>query len=198
MRLLFVRGESELLQAVKLVRPITMGSSNDLSIENLAFGISQYGSLLLTENLFLEAIRARIQAGPGHPPAKPPSERTREGTTFLQAPKDFPFETTQQTIMLVVPFTTERRDHFIKILQTGNAAARIMAITELAYFDDEKATQAIRQASKVTKVTPAFSLGGWNTLPGKVNLPITAQEVRAAAQAALAEKEAMKVTEGGN
>jgi len=209
-RLVFIRGKFELLQAIKLARPIPNLNveRNAINVGRRTFGVSQYGDLLLTETALFDAIVLRLKRRRGqtltakkssegilrgsdhvliHPPdrKRTPLVTLRVRRNFLvPAPDDFPFETTDETYFLIVPFTVERRDHFMRVLQTGNASARILAITELSYFDDEKATQAIRDVLTCTEVSPAFKPGIWSHNK-KLEVLLTTEDVRAAAKRAL-------------
>jgi hypothetical protein len=205
-RVLFIRGKYEILQSIKFVRPIPnpLAERTILHVDRRTYGVTQYGDLLLTETSLLDAIEKRLKEGPSQtlPVHKNiryrllgSSTRTIYASDKKGAPKitisvkppvivpvssDFPFETTDETYYLIVPFTAERRDHFIKVLQSKDAAARIHAIRELSYFDDEKAMQAIRDATECDDATPAFQRS-WRE---EIKL-LTSADVRAKAKSTL-------------
>ncbi len=189
-RLVFVRGESGLLQAVELARRVPGDFVPDL--RDVWFGVDQYGELLLSEASLLKAVAARVEAGPGEP--LPMDRRTKTnqrlgaahpwGGAAIAAPADFALETTNETYRLVVPFTVERREHFQQVLQTGTAPARIRAIAELSLFDDKAAADAIRNATKAKDVVPAFRPGMWEG-SGRSDIWVTAEDVRKVAQDSL-------------
>lgn len=80
---------------------------------------------------------------------------------------------------MIVPFTEERRDYFLRMLQTGDAAEQQRAIFELKQFYEEKAYQAIQAAAQEDNATPAFSYDV------KGEHLITAANVREEARAAI-------------
>lgn len=182
-RLVFVRGKSELLQEVMLSRIVT--NNGDPTVREIIYGVDEYGNLLLSETALFQAIAARLKIGPGH------FSRIHRSATWVKrfgprgaavhAPSDFPLETSESTYVMIVPFTTERRDHFIQILKNGNALERVQAIKELVRFDDEKALNAIREATLSDNATPAFC-PHWGTAPF---IPCTAKSVQKAAKKAL-------------
>lgn len=94
------------------------------------------------------------------------------------------YDTENDTYQLVVPFDTNRRDHYIAVLQSGDAAARIMAIRQLAYFNDDLAKRAITEAINATNVTPAFEAGVWKSSSPEPVL-LNTSDVQAAATFAI-------------
>jgi hypothetical protein len=153
-RLRFVRGTSELLHEIDLAR--SQITDDFPTLHRILFGIDQYGELLRSQKDLLDRVVSRLKVGAGD--ALPvhsvwPHARERSG---VEAPQDFPLETNGVTYVLIVPFTEERRDHFLEVLRTGNAIERQRAIHELKQFDDKKAYDAIRAAASDENVTRAF------------------------------------------
>lgn len=187
-QLIFVRGESELLEVVKLARPVP---NEDLTLHELTYGVSQFGDLHLTENGLLSAIDERCKKSVGESLGSAPESDIDVGIA-VQPPKDFPLETTNDTYQLVVPFDEERRDHYVKMLESGCAAARITAIHQIAYFNDETARRAIRVATEVAEVVPGFKDGAWRSASQDPVL-LTAADVQSVAKRVLKRLEGKEV-----
>lgn len=173
LRLLFVRGSSELLGAVQLHRQ-TIGTP---TIHETLYGVTHHGKLLLSESDLMQAIAARQQAR-RPPPVSRKSESTHFRRSGIDAAHDFPLECGDETFVLVVTFDTARRDHYIKQLETGDAARRIHAIRELSQLNDAQARQAIEAATRCEDVAPSHFYR-WDTSAQAT------ENVRKAAQQAL-------------
>lgn len=175
LRLVFIRGESELLQMVKLGRsPIITPK-----LHERFYGVDQFGRLHTTQSQLLKAVRAHLKAKPSRP-VRRKRDSVHFETSGINAADDFPFECGDETFVLIVPFTETMRDHYIKQLVEGDAAERLYAIRRLSELEDEKAEAAIRVAAKVADVNPSYRFS-WTD---RTVHQITAKEVRAAAQAA--------------
>ncbi len=144
-RLLFIRGNAELLQSVKLNR----GYTQEPSIREAFLGISQFGTLFLSETDFLRAIKQRIRG-----PRTAPVARYRniyeikpeEG--WITSTSEFPLETGEDYFSIMVPSDEERRDYFLQQLEEGNVQEKTTALYELASFKDERSAEAIVKAMK--------------------------------------------------
>lgn len=179
-RLIFVQGNSTLLAAVALGRELPILKP---TIHDIFYGVTQYGDLILTPSRLLQAVQTRIHTGPGKPLAHKPQSSTADDAAW--APAEFPLEASDEIYLLIVPFTIERRDHYIQVLRTGDATARIQAIHELSRFaDDETAVLAIRQATGITGVLPSYRY----SRDRKFVEALTSADVRLAAKKALGEK----------
>ena len=95
--------------------------------------------------------------------AKPsqPVPRRKDSMYFyrhpgIEASHKFPFETSEETFLLIVDFTVARRDHYLAQLRQGDCAQRVHAIHELSHFDDPKALAAIEAATKPSSVEPSY------------------------------------------
>ena len=158
-RVLFIRGRSELLQAVQLDRDQVVQTP---TIHDVFYGVTQYGELILSESALIDAIQSQTKA--------PVSRQLRQRKTSwssphfarsgVSAPNSFPLESNGQTFVLIVPLNESRRDHFVKKLQNGNASERLHAIWELSQYDDAKAMAAIRAATTIDNVEPSFQRNG--------------------------------------
>jgi hypothetical protein len=152
-RLVFVRGTSELLGGVKLGR--WRYSRDAGKIYDVWYGVTQYGDLLLTESDMFRAIDAQLRVGPSQP-----IERKKDSLFYersgIEAPRTFPLEDVNETYVLIVPFNVARRDHYLSVLRTGDAAERIHAIHELSQLIDQKSLDAIREATRCGNVMPAY------------------------------------------
>ena len=148
-------------------------------MHRILFGVDQYGDLILSQNDLLERVASRIKVGTGHTlPLRAVWHHARQ-RSGVEAPYDFPLETNGITYVLIVPFTEERRDHFLELLRTGDAIEQLRAIFELKQFDDEKAFNAIKAAAQQDKVRLGFryNQGGRQV--------VTSSDVRTAAQLAI-------------
>lgn len=180
MRLLFIGENGVLWQAVELGRE---QSRFDLFLADVFYGTNQYGQIHLTESSLISSIRDHLDS----PPSKRVAQRStatffdRSGVT---APLYFPFETNNETYVLIVDFTEQRRDYFLKLLQTGDCAERLHAIGQLAQFDDPVALAGIEAATRASGVEPShiFALKD----PGIDVAPVAPDDmVRTAARNAL-------------
>lgn len=158
-RLLFIRGTSELLQSVKLGRDYNFPPT----LWDKWHGITQFGEMLLTESALYHAIDERLQA------QRPSAPNT---LIHVDISRDALLQVHSDRLWLRVPAGLERRDHYIKLLKSGDAAERIYSIRLLAKMNDEQATAAIRAAVHCEHVTPVYhdqGIGGgswpeeWNT-----------------------------------
>lgn len=176
--LIFVRGSSEVLQEIGLARPIPEGYTPEL--KDIYYGVTQYGELLVTQSALLKAVEDRIQSGPGE--LLPARNERKDGEKFsVWRPHDFPLTTGEVDYWIFVSLTVERRDHYIEMLETGDATERIFAIDALMDFDDEKALQAIRNATQCSDVAPSYvAHRGYGALK-----TLTTEDVRARATKAL-------------
>ncbi|WP_166826752.1 hypothetical protein [Thalassoroseus pseudoceratinae] len=147
-RLRFIRGTSELLEEIEIGRrsPIDFPTLLDVY-----YGVTQYGNVVLSERVLLETLSGRLRAKTG--PTIDPNPRVAHARkSGVVAHSDFPLESGGETFVLIVPFTTERRDYFIKMLKDGPAAEKIRAIRELRIFDDPLSRQAITEATRLDSV----------------------------------------------
>ncbi len=177
-QILFVRGSSELLQSIPLGRAQIL--SDFPLLLRVIYGVTHHGRILLTESELLTCVRERIEGGLGvalRQDRRQPHAR-RAGVV---ARSDFPLETNGRTYVLVVPFTVERRDHYIQLLRTGDAATRIRAIYELRQFDDKTAFDAIQQATNLQEVRPSIVWSPYSKEPKR----FTAADVANAATRAM-------------
>lgn len=147
-RLLFIGESGELLQAVELGRQQVRYSP---TLADVFYGTDQYGQLHLTESSLIRTIREHLNSRPGKRIAQ------RKTATFFKisgvtAPSDFPFETNHETFVLVVDFTEQRRDYYLKQLRTGDCAERVHAIHELSQLDDPVALAGIEAATRASGV----------------------------------------------
>ncbi len=145
-RLRFIRGDSELLHEVDLSRPQVRDDFPTL--RRILYGVDQYGELVLSQHDLLNRVVDRIKEGPGIVVPARANMRHACECSGVAAPQQFPLETNGVTYVLIVPFTLQRRDHFLKLLRTGNAVDQLRAIHELKQFDDQEAYDAIRLAQK--------------------------------------------------
>jgi len=177
-RLLFVGGENELLQAVDLGR----SQIESPRLHDVFYGVDRYGNLHLTESSLIDGIRDRLNALPS-----PPVARRRDSTHFdrsgIEAPASFPFECGDETFVLVVDFTVARRDHYLAELQSGDCPERLHAIKELSQLEDPKATAAIEAAAK-TKASSVLPSHVFRWSDRRVHSQAE-ETVRSAAEAAL-------------
>ena len=178
-RLIYVRGTSELLQSVKLGRKRPSAAK----VHDLLYGVTQYGKLLLNQSDLFSAITTQLKARRATPVA-----RKKDSPHFkrsgIEASPNFPLEQSDDTYVLIVSFTTARRDHFIKQLKTGDAVERLHAIHELSQLIDAKAKRAIKDAATCKNVTPSYKF----TWAGEVVKELTAEDVRKKARRVLAGK----------
>ncbi|MCP4678231.1 MAG: hypothetical protein GY854_22500 [Deltaproteobacteria bacterium] len=133
----------------------------------------------MSESELFKCVEDRIRIGPGTPL---PQIRTKPHArrSGITARTDFPLESDDHTYVLVVPFTVERRDHYISDLRTGDAQTRIRALYELSHFDDQTARDALQEATKTREVQASL----WHSrTDGLVTL--TSRDVVEAAKKAL-------------
>lgn len=194
-RLMFIRGRGELLQAVSLERSESIASVNQtthpdykpyprLGFETKLFGVTQFGELLLTESKLFRAIEDRVKIAHRPIPLRPSCGKHLGGDGALPAryaPESFPLNNDDETYYLVVPYDASRRDHFLSLLANGDAAEKLYAIRELAIFDDASSTNAIEGAAKCIEASEVFH---FEKSSGEV-VAWTAADVRAAANAEL-------------
>lgn len=194
-RLLFVRGQGVLLQAVSLERSESITSVNHsthpdykpyprLGIETKLYGVTQFGELLLTESQLFRAINDRMKIAHQPIPLRPSCGKHLGGEGALparNAPESFPLNNDDETYFLVVPFDHIRRDHFQSLLANGDAEEKLYAIRELAILDDEAATHTIEQAANCPEAREVFH---FESSTGET-VAWTAEDVRAAAKAEL-------------
>lgn len=152
MRLCFVRGDNELLEEIALDREPIIDTP---TFGRLLYGVTQYGQLLHSQQALFQRIDRRIESGPGKP-VRPNQRRHHARASGIEASADFPLESSGKTYVLIVPFNEERRDHFCRLLQVGDASQRIAAINELRNFDDAKAIRAIRDALDIGPIQPSY------------------------------------------
>ena len=151
-RLSFIRNHNQLIHQIDLSRkPI----ENSPSLFQVTYGFSQYGDILLTQRDLFQSILQRVKSGPGIP-VKHNDRRTLAVSSGVAASPTFPLESDDQTYVLVVPFTIEFRNHYLRQLQTGTASEQVDAIRTLSYLDDSTAWQAIRDAASATNIIPDF------------------------------------------
>ncbi|MDA1164410.1 MAG: hypothetical protein O3B13_15055 [Planctomycetota bacterium] len=133
----------------------------------------------MSESELFKCVEDRIKSGPGTPlpqlKTRPHAERS--GVT---ARTDFPLESSDYTYVLIVPFTVERRDHYLEDLRTGDAVTRIRALFELCQFDDPTARDAIKAATTTRSVRPSL----WRTPQAGLTI-LTSKDVANAAKKAL-------------
>lgn len=177
-RIVFVRGSSELLQAVSLGRY----HMNAPAIREVLYGVTEYGQLLLTESDLFRTIDARLRSPPAQPVFRKKNSRHYD-RSGIEASSDFPLGCADEEYVLIVSFTVARRDHYIKVLESGDAAERIHAISELSQLIDEAARNAIRKASVANDVPVAYQ---WNS-EHAVRV-LTGAEVRTRAKQAMVTK----------
>lgn len=144
-RLLFIRGNAELLQSVQLNR----GYTREPSIREAFLGVSQFGTLFLSETDFLRAIKRRVRGPRTATVARYQNIyeiKPEEG--WIASTSEFPLETGEDYFSIMVPSDEERRDHFLQQLEEGNVQEKTTALYELASFKDERSTEAIVKAMK--------------------------------------------------
>ncbi len=192
-RVLFIRGQRELLQAVRLERDGYIGAIDKAAhpdykpyprrgVESNLYGVTQFGELLLTEPKLLQAIENRMKAV--HEPVKlragVDKHLGKDGSLPARyAAELFPLNNDDEVYYLVVPFDSSRRDYLLNQLAIGDAAEKLYALNELSIFDDEKARQAIERAVDCQTATEVFHFDKGS---GQV-VAWTAADVRAAAKA---------------
>jgi hypothetical protein len=136
----------------------------------------------MTESQLYDALDVRLMSKPSPPIAlkssAPHRYREHRGFDAVVAPVDFPLEAEDLTYVLIVSFTAARRDHYIRILRTGDAAERMHAIKELSVLDDPVAEQAIREAVTCENVTPTYEYS-WDK---RAPVAITSKDIRQFAQ----------------
>lgn len=140
-RLLFIRGRSELLEMVRLGRPRT----SELSLNY--YGVTQYGELLQSESSLYRAIDQRVQID-----RKPIADSFDE----IDVPHDFLLQSHSEYYSLRVPVDEGRRDHFLQLLSGGDAAEKVYSIRQLARMNDLRAHAAIREALHCDDATPVY------------------------------------------
>ncbi len=151
-RLYFIRGTNELLEEIEIGRRVPRDSPK---LMDVYYGTTQYGKVLLSEQMLLQTVLARLAAKPT-PIIKPNVRVAHARKSGVNAPSDFPLESGGETYVLIVPFTSERRDHFLNALKNGKALEKIRAIWGLHYFDDPSSKQAIIEATRLTSVEPTY------------------------------------------
>ena len=174
-RLVFVRFKSQLLQDVGLARQQDSTSVYP-SLYDVFYGVTQFGEVLTTESKLMEIVEARIRKGPARLLGLNPKK-------YVGWPQTgFALETSDETYSLIFPLSFERRDHYIKVLQTGNALDRLFAIRELAVFAESKeVVDAIRAATKCREED--FPPGYQAIYSGEADFRVvTAADVRKAAK----------------
>lgn len=176
-RLLFVRGQSELLEEIGLGRNEIYEDVPPLL--RVLYGVTQYGQLIMSESDLFKCVEDRIKSGPGTslPQLKHLPHSERSGVT---ARTDFPLESSDYTYVLVVPFTVERRDHYLEDLRTGDAVTQIRALFELSQFDDPTSRAAIKAATKTSNVRSSL----WRTREAGLTM-LTSKDVVNAAKKSL-------------
>ena len=170
LRMLFVRGKSELLESISLGRPrdsnhlglIRPGCDDLNAISASLYGVTQYGGLLLSESELYACVRARIGATktdtiPWRNVYKTLDVKETYHVHHGSTPVTFPLENDHESYCLRVPMDMDRRDHFLRLLKDGDAAEKLFAITELRHFRDESAESAIRDAQHCTEVVTVYS-----------------------------------------
>ena len=151
-RLSFIRDKNQLIHQIDLSRkPI----ENNPSLSRDTYGFSQFGDILLTQRDLFQSIFQRVNSGPSIP-VKHNQRRTLAVSSGVAASPTFPLESDDQTYVLVVPFTIEFRNHYLRQLKTGTASEQVDAIRTLSYLDDSTAWQAIRNATTATNIVPDF------------------------------------------
>lgn len=119
------------------------------------YGVSQYGELYLKEQVLFDAVAKRLKKGPGQP-VKANTKRPHTKVSGTEAGDGFALESSDETFVLIVPYTTQRRNHYIERLQKGTPHERIDAIRKLRDFGDSLSWKAIRLAGKIESIEPAF------------------------------------------
>src|SRR5690606_30116886 len=112
LRLLFVRGNAELLQDVTLARRPADARSD---LEQYFYGVNQYGEVMMTENQLLTAVEARLKT-----PATP-QVALRQGQPKYFWPGTFLLDDGGRTYHFLVPMDQNRRDYYLEKLRTGDA-----------------------------------------------------------------------------
>lgn len=144
-RLLFIRGSDELLQSVQLSR----GYTREPSIREAFLGVSQFGTLFLSETDFLRAVQRRVRGPRTATVARYRNiQEIKPGDGWIASPSEFPLQTGEDYFSIVVPSDEERRDYFLQQLEEGNVQEKTTALYELASFKDQRATEAIVKAMK--------------------------------------------------
>ncbi|MEM7477585.1 MAG: hypothetical protein AAF483_21570 [Planctomycetota bacterium] len=179
-RLLFINENGELWQAVQLGRK----HSDSPTLFEAFYGVDQYGKIHLSESSLFRAIRTHIAVQPSKSIARL-STSNHFARSGIEAPSDFPFESAEETFVLVVDFNTRRRDFYLRQLSEGDCAERLHAIRELSQLVDTAAVAGIEAATRVTGVNPSYT-GRWAEL--RVDR-LSDESVRLAARKALKEIE---------
>lgn len=158
LRLLFVRGQSALVQSIQLARHRDDSSP---SVFGTIYGVTQYGELLLSESSLYKGIEQRLRAAKTNSVA-----RMRKDTSSLSADKfpivlgatpwTFPLENAGEMYLIRVPSDEDRRDHFLELLKDGDSVEKIFAIEELSRMRDLKAHAAVRAATQCERATTIY------------------------------------------
>lgn len=174
-RLLFIRGTSELLGEVSLVREWNS------AVQHRFYGVTQTGELLMSPSTLVNAVKDRLEVRKNKS-LGPRTSSAPSGTSNIAAPLYFPLETTGDTYILTVPFDSHLRDEYIRLLQNGDAAQCIYAIYGLSHFHGEVAADALRDAMKMESVLPSY-----RRKDGRTKLEeLTVEDVRRKAEETLA------------
>ncbi len=151
-RLYFIRGTSELLEEIEIGRQVP---TDPPKLMDVYYGATQFGKVLLSERMLLQTMSTRLAAKPT-PIIDCNTWVAHARKSGVNAPPDFALESGGETYVLIVPFTSERRDHFLNMLKNGKAREKIRAIWGLHYFDDPACVQAITEATRLTSVEPTY------------------------------------------
>lgn len=157
-RLLFVRGHSQLVQAIGLAR---QKSINQTDLYRTVFGVTQYGELLLTESSLYKCIDERLRATktPIIPSRRNYSMRSGLAVVYGETSEDFPLTNDSEIHCLVVPSDENRRDHFLEMLKNGDAVEKMFAIGALSSFKDAQSEAAVRNSIQCDSSTTVFRGG---------------------------------------
>jgi len=161
LRLLFIRGKSELLQTIRLAR---YRESNAHTIIASFYGVTQYGELLLTESDLYKCVATRMRATRSNPIPWRIDFRTSASKETSQVhlgdtPATFPLENDSEYYCLRVPSDSDRRDRFLKFLNDGDAVEKMFAIEELKKMKDPQAEAAVRNAIHCSEAMPVYRYG---------------------------------------
>lgn len=158
LRLLFVRGQSALVQSIKLARYRDIKSP---SVPGAMYGVDQYGELLLSESALYRCIEQRLASSKTHSVARVHQDGSslsidKYPIVFGATPWTFPLQNTDEMYSLRVPSDEDRRDHFLELLKQGDAVEKIFAIEELSKMKDANAHAAVRAATKCEHATTIY------------------------------------------
>jgi hypothetical protein len=182
-RVLFIRGRSQLLGQVDILRVSTNQPVG--WAYKMVYGVTQFGDAILTEGELFTAIQKRIEnPAEGKELGNLRTAFRHEGElkgAFVGGPPGFFLNHDDWSFMLEVPYNEERRDHFVDLaLEATHPQDVIWAIDELRYFNDGgKAKETIEKIAK-DKSRTLIPVISWET-----SKPTTLLDVRQYAWRAL-------------